>query len=52
MDREALALRTQLRAYENSPTKHEVWLRFQGYPKLIILGGGGFTGDPAAKPAA
>ena len=45
-------MRTQLKPYENSSTKHEVWLRFQGYTKLIILGGGGPKGDPAAKPAA
>ena len=45
-------MRTQLKGYENSPTKHEVWLRFQGYTKLIILGGGGAKGGPAAKPAA
>ncbi|WP_035562037.1 hypothetical protein [Hymenobacter sp. IS2118] len=43
-------MRTQLSAYQNSPTKHEVWLRFQGYTKLIILGGA--KGGPAAKPAA
>ena len=41
-------LRKQLRPYKNSPTKHDVWLRFQGYTKLIVLGGGG---GPAAKPA-
>ena len=41
-------MRQQLRPYKNSPTKHDVWLRFQGYTKLIVLGGGG---GPAAKPA-
>ena len=41
-------VRQQLRPYKNAPTKHEVWLRFQGYTKLIVLGGGG---GPAAKPA-
>ena len=45
-------MRTQLKAYENSSTKHEVWLRFQGYTKLIILGGGGAKGDTAAKKDA
>ena len=45
-------IRVQLKPYESSPTKHEVWLRFQGYTKLIILGGGGPKGGAAAKPAA
>jgi hypothetical protein len=36
----------------NSPTKHEVWLRFQGYTKLIVLGGGGPKDDPDAKEPA
>ncbi|MFD2718216.1 hypothetical protein ACFST9_05790 [Hymenobacter monticola] len=45
-------MRTQLKAYENSPTKHEVWLRFQGYTKLIVLGGGGGKDDPDAKKSA
>ena len=45
-------LRVQLKPYQSSPAKHEVWLRFQGYTKLIILGGGGPKGGPAAKPAA
>ena len=45
-------MRVQLRPYQNSPTKHEVWERFQGYTKLIILGGGGPKGGPPAKPAA
>ena len=42
----------KLRPYKNSPTKHEVWERFQGYTKLIVLGGGGAKGGPATKPAA
>ena len=45
-------MRVQLKPYETSPTKHDVWLRFQGYTKLIILGGGGPKGDTAGKPAA
>jgi len=45
-------MRTQLKPYEDSPTKHEVWLRFQGYTKLIVLGGGGAKGTPATQPAA
>ena len=45
-------MRVQLKPYQHSPTKHEVWLRFQGYTKLIILGGGGPKDNPAAKPAA
>ena len=42
-------MRVQLKPYQSSPTKHEVWLRFQGYTKLIVLGGGGPKGDPAKK---
>ena len=45
-------LRVQLKPYRSSPTKHAVWQRFQGYTRLIILGGGGPKGGPAAKPAA
>ena len=40
-------MRVQLKPYENSPTKHAVWERFQGYTKLIVLGGGGPKGDTA-----
>ncbi|WP_236050141.1 hypothetical protein [Hymenobacter negativus] len=43
-------MRTQLKAYQNSPTKHEVWLRFQGYTRLITLGGGGPKGDTTTLP--
>ncbi|MDQ2795138.1 MAG: hypothetical protein M3Y12_14195 [Bacteroidota bacterium] len=42
-------LRVQLKPYQSSPTKHEVWLRFQGYTKLIILSGGGPKGGAAPK---
>ncbi|WP_210516644.1 hypothetical protein [Hymenobacter terricola] len=42
-------MRVQLKAYENSPTKHNVWLRFQGYTKLILLGQGSPKADPKAK---
>ena len=45
-------LRQQLRPYKNSPTKHEVWLRFQGYTRVIELGGGGPQAGVAGKPAA
>ena len=45
-------MRVQLKAYEKSPAKHEVWQRFQGYTKLIILGGGGPKGGKETKPAA
>ena len=45
-------MRVQLKPYENSPIKHAVWLRFQGYTKLIILGQSGPNEDPAPKPAA
>ncbi len=31
-------LRVQLRSYQDAPAKHAVWLRFQGYTKLIVLG--------------
>ena len=41
-------LRVQLKPYQSSPTKHEVWLRFQGYTRLIILGGGGPQGSTEA----
>ena len=40
-------MRVQLKPYQSSPAKHEVWLRFQGYTKLIILGGGGPKGAAA-----
>ena len=42
-------IRVQLRPYQSSATKHDVWLRFQGYTKVIVLGGGGPKGDAAAK---
>ena len=38
-------MRTQLKAYKNSPTKHAVWLRFLSYTKIIHHRGGG-----GAKP--
>ena len=41
-------MRVQLKPYQHSPTKHEVWLRFQGYTRLIVLGQGG--PKAAAKP--
>jgi hypothetical protein len=37
-------IRKQLKAYKNSPTKHEVWLRFQSYTKIIDHRGGGGSG--------
>ncbi|MBO2008225.1 hypothetical protein [Hymenobacter negativus] len=43
-------MRVQLKPYQSSPTKHAVWLRFQGYTKLIILGGGGPKGEDTTKP--
>ena len=43
-------IRVQLRAYQNSSTKHAVWQRFQGYTKLIILGGGGPKGGSTTLP--
>ncbi|GAB3863682.1 hypothetical protein GCM10028824_00230 [Hymenobacter segetis] len=43
-------IRVQLKPYQSSPTKHAVWERFQGYTKLIILGGGGPKGDTETKP--
>ncbi len=45
-------LRVQLKPYQSSPTRHEVWLRFQGYTKLIILGQGGPKNPAAPVPAA
>ena len=42
-------MRVQLKPYQSSPTKHEVWERFQGYTRLIILGGGGPKGEAPAK---
>ena len=45
-------MRVQLKPYQSSLAKHEVWLRFQGYTKLIVLGGGGPKSPAAAKPAA
>jgi len=43
-------MRVQLKPYQSSPTKHAVWLRFQGYTKLIVLGQGGPQGK-ATPPA-
>ena len=40
----------QLKPYQNSPAKHAVWLRFQGYTKLMVLGQGGPKGDTTTKP--
>ncbi len=45
-------IRVQLKPYQSSPAKHAVWLRFQGYTKLIVLGQGGPKTVPAAQPAA
>lgn len=30
----------RLKPYQNSPAKHETWLRFQGYTKVITHGVG------------
>ena len=43
-------MRVQLKPYQGSATKHDVWLRFQGYTKLIVLGQGGPKGDTTPKP--
>ncbi len=43
-------IRVQLRPYQSSPAKHEVWLRFQGYTRLIVLGHGG-PKKVSAQPA-
>ncbi|WP_046247355.1 hypothetical protein [Hymenobacter terrenus] len=45
-------LRVQFKPYQSSPTKHEVWLRFQGYTKVIILGKGGPKSSPKQPPQA
>ena len=42
-------MRVQLKLYQSLPTKHEVWERFQGYTKLIILGGGDGIDNAEAK---
>ena len=42
-------LRVQLKPYQSSPTKHAVWERFQGYTRLIVLGGGGPKSDTKPK---
>jgi hypothetical protein len=44
-------LRVQLRPYKGT-TKNEVWLRFEGYTKLLVRGGGGSTTNPAPTKAA
>jgi hypothetical protein len=48
-------IRQQLLPYKNSSTKHEVWLRFQGYSKVVLRKGGpnaktqpGGGGEPTA----
>jgi hypothetical protein len=41
-------LRTQLKGYKNSPTKHEVWQRFISYTKLVPHNGGGGAGPKQA----
>lgn len=41
-------MRTQLKAYKNSPTKHDVWLRFVGYTMIVDRSGGG--GAKGATP--
>lgn len=45
-------MRVQLRPYQSSPTKHEVWERFQGYTRVIVLGQGGPQPGAPVKPAA
>ena len=45
-------MRVQLKPYQSSPTKHEVWLRFQGYTKLIVLGQGGPKSAPVPQLTA
>ena len=40
------AIRVQLKPYENSPAKHDVWLRFKGYTRVIVLGQGGSSATP------
>jgi hypothetical protein len=43
-------IRVQLKPYQSSATKHEVWERFQGYTRLIVLGGGGPKGTTTTLP--
>ncbi|TGE15583.1 hypothetical protein [Hymenobacter elongatus] len=42
-------IRVPLRPSKSSPTQPAVRLRFQGYPKLLVLSGGGATGAPIWK---
>lgn len=44
-------IRKQLLPYKNSPTKHDVWLRFQGYSKVVLRKGGGGKQEEE-KPSA
>jgi hypothetical protein len=44
-------IRKQLLPYKNSPTKHDVWLRFQGYSKVVLRKGGGGKAEEE-KPGA
>ena len=45
-------IRVQLKPYQYAPAKQAVWLRFQGYTKLIVLGQRGPKDDPPTPPAA
>jgi|GEM_PF-6096631 len=44
-------IRKQLLPYKNSPTRHDVWLRFQGYSKVVLRKGGGGKAEEE-KPGA
>lgn len=44
-------IREQLLPYKNSPTKHDVWLRFQGYAKVLLRKGGGGQGGEEKSAA-
>ncbi|MCI1189507.1 hypothetical protein MON38_18955 [Hymenobacter sp. DH14] len=48
----ALTNSTPCKPSKTSPTKHEVWPRFWGCPRLIILGGGSPKDAPDAKQDA
>lgn len=47
-------IRQQLLPYKNSSTRHNVWLRFQGYSKVMLRSGGGGKGKggEGARPGA
>lgn len=45
-------IRKQLQPYKGSAAKHDVWLRFQGYSKVVLRKGGGGGAAAATPPVA